>query len=158
MQHHAVGDGYRDRTIASARSCLEEVCDELTLSLPVWVVVVAVGVAAAIGAATFWDVSRLYREPVMRWQERRWRRLGKMPQTVQRTYRTLSEYQRDAVRLRALGYAIVDEAPNPLRGDEDWVTGSEKWTGASLSTKAQPRPVARGIPAMFVTYSRAEPR
>jgi hypothetical protein len=86
----------------------------VALSLPVWVVVVAAVVAVAIGAVTFWDVSRLYREPLMRWQEQRWRRSGRMPQTVQRTYRTLSEYQRDAVRLRALGYAIVDEASNPM--------------------------------------------
>jgi hypothetical protein len=130
----------------------------LSLTVPVWILVAAVMAATIIGALTFFDVSRLCREPLMRLQERHWRRSGKMPATVQRTYLTLGEYQRDAVRLRALGYGVADESVNPLRGDEDWIAGSETWMGAARSTNAQPRPVVRGIPAVFVTYSRAGPR
>jgi hypothetical protein len=123
------------------------------LSLPLWVILIAAALVVLIGVATYWDVSRLYRGRLLEWQESRWRRSGRMPSAVQRAYRSVSEYRQDAVRMHELGFRVVDESSNSLRGDRDWVEAA----GPRAMFKGPPRPVARGIPAVFVIYERPDP-
>lgn len=122
------------------------------LSFPLWVALIAATLVVLIGLATYWDASRLYRGRLLVWQEARSRRSGRMPSVVERAYRSVSEYQRDAARMHQPGFRVVDESANSLRGDRDWVEAA----GPRAMFKGPPRPVARGIPAV-VTYERPVP-
>jgi hypothetical protein len=80
---------------------------DLHTVLAVVLVVIAFGVVSALGNL---DLTRVWREPLLKQQERGWVRRGRMPKVVRRTYWTDAEFRRDRARLEALGFLLADEA------------------------------------------------
>lgn len=78
----------------------------------------------------------------------KWAKRNAYPDTVQRKYWTPSEYEEDAVRLKAHGYTVV--------GEEDADPNIDVAPEPNIYSKDPRGPLPLRIPMFHVTYDRRD--